>query len=135
MVDHHTAKRIIANAFAVMVFALAAASASDSARVTTSPYVGAWHSNFGGARWTFTLAPSGIYTISHNGLLRIYGYGQFVAQSRSMVRESGPYACGPRQTGGYGLSLDGATLQFTKIFDFCPTRRAILVGHEFTRGR
>jgi len=31
----------------------------STASAATSPYVGAWHANFSGAHWTFTLAPSG----------------------------------------------------------------------------
>ncbi len=122
-------------AIAIAGTVLAVASSSVAASAQTSPYVGAWHARFSGARWTFTLAPSGVYTILHNGLLRTRGTGQFVASSLSMFRETGPYACGPKKTGGYGLSLDGAKLHFTPLFDFCPARKAILVGHDFTRGR
>ena len=120
-------------AIAIAVTALAVVS-SSTASAATSPYVGAWHASFSGARWTFTLAPSGVYTILHNGLLQTRGTGQLVASSLSMVHETGPWACGPTKTGGYGMSLDGAKLRFTRIFDFCPRRKGILVGHEFTRG-
>ena len=121
-------------AIAIAVTALAVVS-SSTASAATSPYVGAWHARFSGARWTFTLASSGVYTILHNGLLQTRGTGQLVASSLSMVHETGPWACGPTKTGGYGMSIDGSKLLFTAIFDFCPRRKTILVGHEFTRGR
>lgn len=125
-------RRAFVTTITVMVLAVAAASFASA---TTSPYVGAWHARFSGARWTFTLAPSGVYTILHNGLLQTRGTGQLVASSLSMHLETGPWACGPTKTGGYGMSIDGTQLVFTPIFDFCPRRKAILVGHRFTRGR
>jgi hypothetical protein len=124
-------RRTLAAAFAGTLLAVVSATASAA----TSPYVGAWHANFSGARLTFTLASSGVYSISRNGHLWARGTGQFVASSLSMVHETGSHACGPKQTGGYGMSLDGAKLRFTAIFDFCAGRKAVLVGHEFARGR
>jgi hypothetical protein len=124
-------RRSLAIAIAVSALVVVSSSAASAA---TSPYVGAWHASFSGARWTFTLAPSGVYTILHNGLLQTRGTGQFVASSLSMVHETGPWACGPTKTGGYGMSIDGTKLRFTRIFDSCPRRKTILVGHDFTRG-
>jgi len=74
-------RRALAAAFAGTLLAVASSTASAA----TSPYVGAWHANFSGAHWTFTLAPSGVYSISRNGLLRARRTGQFVASSLSMV--------------------------------------------------
>ena len=48
MIEGGKARRVLVVVFAAMVLTLAAASAANSAPVVASPYVGAWHANFGG---------------------------------------------------------------------------------------